>query len=222
LTPRDSRGFTNNDILPAVLESVLLAVARATEAPVFDSLVPYRLLRQLYDDNPIGPTEGEIPLSDLAGIRNLAAWLGQGRGHGGGSSAIPELRAPLTVPDRVLAARRWLKSQRDRIGHDLLLKDEARGIPGGGRLTKVATRVDAADIPLEADIAQDLWDALPTVNDLILKAEKVAATAPQETYRDPFGDLVDERKTEATVPVAPDAVSEVAAPSLPKRTTSDE
>jgi hypothetical protein len=189
LTPRDTRGFTNNDILPAVLESVLLAVAQATEAPVFDSLTPYRLLRGLYDDNPLGPTEGEIPLAQLAGIRNLATWLGQGRGRSGGSSAIPELLAPTTVADRVRAARLWLKGQRDRIGEHLLLKDEARGIRGGGLLTQVATRTDAAGIPLEADIAEDLWEALPTVNDLIIKAEKDATAAPLKTWEDPFGDL---------------------------------
>ena len=51
------------DWLPAVLESILLAIAQSHEPPVMRSLRPYRVLRELFDAHSQDPASGIVELS---------------------------------------------------------------------------------------------------------------------------------------------------------------
>ena len=62
LTP-PSAFIATYDWLPAVLESILLAIAQSHEPPVMRSLRPYGVLRELYDAHSQDPASGIVELS---------------------------------------------------------------------------------------------------------------------------------------------------------------
>lgn len=83
LTPPGRFIGSTFDWLPAVLESVLLAMAHAHEEPVLESLSPYRVLRSIYDATEQGPKRG---LDPLAAEDILADWLRTGQTASGDAS----------------------------------------------------------------------------------------------------------------------------------------
>lgn len=74
LTP-PSEFLAEYDWLPAVLESVLLAIAQSHQPPVMTSMAPYWALRHIFDSAQENATTGPDARSLLAGHRNLADWL---------------------------------------------------------------------------------------------------------------------------------------------------
>jgi len=102
LTPHSSF-IAQYDWLPAVLESSLLAIARAHEMPVLDSLIPYRLLRELHDTHPSDPTNGLVEKSSALAISN---WIASGAGASGAPTKVSGLTAGQTAEQRAAAARR--------------------------------------------------------------------------------------------------------------------
>ncbi len=85
--------------LPAVLESVLVAQARATQPPVLGSLRPYQALRRLYDPSPQQP--GAPAAEDP-----LTTWLAAG------SAAESVVAGAASTGDRAARAAAWLAEVR--------------------------------------------------------------------------------------------------------------
>jgi hypothetical protein len=110
LTP-PQRFAGEHDWMPAVLESVLIAIARSHEAPVMGSLRPYQVLRRIYDSAPETGSTGLL-LGDLAGRRALADWLaGTGRG---GASSVAGVGPDSGAAERARLAIAWLAETRAR------------------------------------------------------------------------------------------------------------
>lgn len=180
LTP-PSRFVAEYDWLPAVLESVLLAVARSHEAPVMASLRPYRLLRGIYDDTSQGPASG-INVGDLAARRLATEWLA-GRSRSGGSSAVPGADAAATVDDRADTALRWLTGI-GRLAGEHYMAPDRNGAPGGGAFSLVRTRVQASGTPLFHDVAPDVfWSAGQLVGIVEQAREDALRPAPSVLSR---------------------------------------
>ena len=72
LTP-PSAFIATYDWLPAVLESILLAIAQSHEPPVMRSLRPYSVLRELYDAHSQDPASGIVELSASEVLREFLA-----------------------------------------------------------------------------------------------------------------------------------------------------
>ena len=96
LTP-PTRFLDINDWLPAVLESILLAVARSHERPVMASMRPYQLLRELYDNAANLRKSG---IQAVSGEGLLLDWLTDGA----------------TPPERGRVARPGRRHRRSTIG----------------------------------------------------------------------------------------------------------
>lgn len=141
LTP-PSRFLANYDWLPAVLESVLLAIARSHEPPVMSSLRPYRVLRGLYDSTPQDPVGGIYVLSarDL-----LMDWMLGRISAGGGRSRVTGADVATTPAEQAKVAISWLTDIRELSRRHL-----------GGATTRPARRADASRTPLFRDLAADV------------------------------------------------------------------
>lgn len=75
LTPPERFIGSTYDWLPAVLESVLVAMANSHHEPVLSALRPYQVLRSIYDSTEQGPKRG---ISVLSAEDNFADWLRTG------------------------------------------------------------------------------------------------------------------------------------------------
>jgi hypothetical protein len=162
-----------NDWLPAVLESVLVAIARSHEAPVMSSLRPYRLLRGIYDDSHQMPAAG--PLIQLSAGRLVAEWLASGI-TGGGRSAVPGAGDAGTVDERAKLAVDWLDEIRRLAGEHYMAPDEVDGALGGGQFSVISTRKKASATPMFRDIAPDVFWA---TGELVRLLESQRAAAHQ-------------------------------------------
>jgi hypothetical protein len=134
------------DWLPAVLESYLLAISRALDAPVMTSMKPYRQLRRLSDANPGGPARGLIERSSE---RELANWLATGATPSGTPSRIEGE----TLDARHANALAWLESI-----HAFTTTSFTPGVPGAapGAYSTIATRRTASTTPIFRDLAPDI------------------------------------------------------------------
>jgi hypothetical protein len=151
LTPPRSADFTVYDLLPAVLESVLLAYARAHEAPVMASLRPYQVLRRAYDSAPAAPTSGVI---ERAGKVRLKNWLESGRTASGGKSRVPGIAEATTSELRAILVRTWLTDLRGMA--EQFMAPGQDGVAGGGDFSSITTREQAARTPIFRDLAPDV------------------------------------------------------------------
>lgn len=141
LTP-PGRFLASYDWLPAVLESVLLAIARSHEPPVMSSLRPYRVLRGLYDSTTQDPVGGIYVLSAR---ELLTDWVLGKISAGGGRSRVPDADVATTADERAEAAIAWLTAIRELSRKHL-----------GGATPRPARRADAARIPVFRDLAADV------------------------------------------------------------------
>ena len=164
LTSPLSEDFQPFDWLPAVLESMLLAVALATNPPVMSSLLPYRALRSLYDSNPTGPMAG-AGLSLRAAGRRLASWADTGAVPPGGVSRVPGVATATLRSERVGRAQEWLKGPRGRADADFLGAAAADGTIGVR-----SPRERAAHAPIFLAFAGDVRRATDEISQLLAQA----------------------------------------------------
>jgi hypothetical protein len=158
------------DWLPAVLESILLAVMRAPEAPLFASLRPYELLRQLYDDSQTGPAGAIMPLS---GRFRLQQWLIDGTTRSTATSRV----GGDSIPERAAAATTWLSQICDLAGRDYVAPG-LDGAPGGGVFSVIKSRPQASATPMFRDLAPDVHWAMKRLAQIVDEAAKAAEATP--------------------------------------------
>jgi hypothetical protein len=167
LTPLDRLG--PNDWLPAVLESVLIAMAHAHDAPVLDSLRPYRALRAIYDDAPDDPAEGLIvPSRETL----LIEWLRTGKTRSG-ARPVDGVTGGGTVAERAQSLVAWYGSVHEFCGKTYLPAG-VRGTPGDGRFATIATREIASQTPLFRDLAPDVHRMTGELIELVRKCRPIA------------------------------------------------
>jgi hypothetical protein len=153
LTPPDT--FKKVDWMPAVLESLLLATAYATQEPVFQSLAPYQALRAKWD-------EGQAPTlqnaqAQLSGLRLVANWLRTGRSSSGAPSHVPGAQAASDPEDRARLVHEWLEAWRSL----------ARDYQDGGKRGAPRSRAEAADLPMLAELADDIVSEIDRVDNVV-------------------------------------------------------
>jgi signal transduction histidine kinase len=166
LTPPSA--FTASyDWLPAVLESILLAIAQSHEPPVMTSLRPYAVLRALYDSHSQAPASGIVELSAAELIRQF---LRTGDSGPGVVPRNPKVAAATTAEERAAAAEEWLTSIRDVAAQ--YLPADAPGAAPGGAFTTIPTRGTASKTPIFRDLAPDVYRA---TGDLITLVQREAA-----------------------------------------------
>ena len=160
------------DWLPAVLESVLMAIARSAEqgadqAP-FASMRPYVLLRGLYDRGDEGPV-GRV--MQRAAERTVLEWLQTGRtATGSEPRVLPQASTLATVADRATAASNYLTGVHDVVGTDYMERG-AMDAPGGGVYSHIDRRDQAAWTPIFRDLSPDIYGATKELNDMVRRLE---------------------------------------------------
>lgn len=173
LTPPSA--FTASyDWLPAVLESILLAIATSHEPPVMTSLRPYGVLRALYDSHSQDPASGIVELSASGLVREF---LKTGTSGPGISSRVGPIAAAQTPEDRQAAAETWLGNVRDVAAQ--YLPADTPGANPDGAFTTITTRSKAAKTPIFRDLAPDVFWATETLIKLLQR--EGAALAQGET-----------------------------------------
>ncbi|MGV3113371.1 tubulin-like doman-containing protein [Corynebacterium freneyi] len=171
--PTKFRG--NEDWMPAVIESVLLAYADVQTAPpggrIGDSLRPYRLLRELYDDGAEGPTTGAV---DHSVVKVLAEWLATGKDPQSDTGTSPH---GSTLAERKAKAEEVLRTARVKAANFLSATGRA-ALPGARPTDRpwsyVVDRRIAAEMPLYRDLADDV-DYMAA--DLLKRLEEAAVVA---------------------------------------------
>lgn len=171
--PTKFRG--NEDWMPAVIESVLLAYADVQTAPpggrIGDSLRPYRLLRELYDDGAEGPTTGAV---DHSVVKVLAEWLATGKDPQSDTGTSPH---GSTLAERKAKAEEVLRTARAKAANFLSATGRA-ALPGARPTDRpwsyVVDRRIAAEMPLYRDLADDV-DYMAA--DLLKRLEEAAVVA---------------------------------------------
>lgn len=159
LTPPSQFLAKSYDWLPAVLESILIAVANTHQQPVLSSLRPYTLLRSFYDATSEEPASG---LFEAAAINDIAAWLNTGTTKSGVLSRVPGTTASSTPEERYTATKEWLTSIRALAG-DHFMEPDYLGAKGGGSFSRITSRRMASATPLFRDIAPDIYVTLGTL-----------------------------------------------------------
>jgi hypothetical protein len=102
LTP-PSAFIATYDWLPAVLESILLAIAQSHEPPVMHTLRPYGVLRELYDAHSQDPASGIVELSASDVLREFLVGSAAAPGVTPRIETIAAARSP---EERTCRARR--------------------------------------------------------------------------------------------------------------------
>ncbi|HOQ52788.1 MAG TPA: hypothetical protein PLF56_04165, partial [Micropruina sp.] len=138
------------DLLPAVLESMLLAIANAGSTPDLSSLWPYQTLRMLWDDSPMVAA----PPGAASGVRLLSRWL-QGETVPGGVSLLA-VDPDASRATRTTAVREFLSSKRAQIA-DLV--------------KPVSSTDQLPELPLLYDLTDDLNWALTALEDAVSQSE---------------------------------------------------
>lgn len=152
LTP-PSEFLAGYDWLPAVLESILIAIAQSHEPPVMRSLRPYGVLREMYDSQSQNPASGIVELSGAGLVREF---LRNGVTTPGGAPTSPDIAAAQTPEARAAAATAWLTMIRDEFAAQFLPAD-APGATPGGAFTTIGSRAVASKTPIFRDLAPDVY-----------------------------------------------------------------
>lgn len=164
LTP-PSQFTASYDWLPAVLESILLAIAQCHEPPVMRSLRPYRVLRELFDANSQDPASGIV---QPAAAERLVDFLRGENSTQHELSRIPELLSARTARERADTAIEWLTTVRQLAAE--YLPEGSDGMTGLGRYSVIATRAKAGKTPIFRDLAPDVLWATETLIHMIHEA----------------------------------------------------
>lgn len=164
LTP-PSQFTASYDWLPAVLEGILLAIARSHEPPVMRSLRPYRVLRELFDINSQDPASGIVPLSATGRLMDFLRGDSIAR-----RSRVPQIAQAAGPSERADAAIEWLTTVW-RLSSEYL----PAGSPGAaenGRYTTITSRAKAGKTPIFRDLAPDVHWATGVLIRLVREAEE--------------------------------------------------
>lgn len=157
------------DWLPAVVESILLAMAQSHEPPVMSSMLPYRALRRIYDSSPEDEVSG---VHGLAAQSNLTRWLRTGDTGTGLASAVDGAGPEVSIDQRAAALKNYLGQSRDFAGRHYL-PPGARpdvGLPpaeGGGVFSVITVREQASSTPIFRDLASDVYWATTKILDMV-------------------------------------------------------
>ena len=181
LTPPE-RFLKSYDWLPAVLESILLSMARVHQEPVMSSLRPYHLLRELFDTRALD-VEADVGAGTgmfTAGAEaKLATWLQSGS-RSGRPSRIPSIAAATSREERFEAAREWLRgpSGPGHLAREEYLAPGVFGARGAGDFSAIRTRVQAGQTPVFRDLAVDIVRATAELDTLLSQANQAPAVEP--------------------------------------------
>lgn len=170
------------DWLPAVLESILLAMARVQQEPVMASLRPYHLLRELFDSRALdveadaGAGTGMFTTGAEA---KLATWLQSGS-RSGRPSRIASIAAASTPEERFEAAREWLRGPLGpgQLAREDYLPPGVYGARGTGEFSVIRTRTQAGQTPIFRDLAADIVRATAELDTLLSQANAGPKVAP--------------------------------------------
>jgi hypothetical protein len=176
LSPTE-RHLSAQDLLPALLESILVAVARCNSSPELLPLRPYLLLRSLYDDGTT-PHVG-WDRHQLAAARHLQHWIQRGESTSGLTPAAGRSGSSGDAPaQRKETVQAYLSSVRDATCRDWLAPG-VLGAPGGGRYSRLEN-VEPWTVPLYHEVAEDVVVVLGQLLDLLegLPTEPDRQTVP--------------------------------------------
>lgn len=177
LTPPSQFGAPN-DWLPAVLESVLLAMAQSHQQPVMSSMHPYRALRSIYDATLEDPARG---INEISAKAALTEWLRTGDTRTGWPSAVPESDAASTIEERSAKAVEWLDRLNAFTGHHYMAPGED-GAAGGGTFSQITSRAQASKTPIFRDLAPDVFWATAQLSALVKECEEAALRPVQSSF----------------------------------------
>ncbi|MFT4201970.1 tubulin-like doman-containing protein [Gordonia sp. (in: high G+C Gram-positive bacteria)] len=166
------------DWLPAVLESVLVAIAQSHQPPVMSSMAPYRALRHLFDAGAENPSTG-LEQRQLAATVNMANWLRGGETGTGVAAAIPESGPGVSIKDRAERLRAYLAYQHEFVSKNYMEPGEGAspgnsGAEGGGTFSTITVRQQASKTPIYRDIAADIFWATNELMNLLGAAVALA------------------------------------------------
>ncbi|GGA55391.1 hypothetical protein GCM10011490_01580 [Pseudoclavibacter endophyticus] len=198
LTPPSEFRGQSVDWLPAVLESHLIAIARAHEVPVMSSLRPYRRLRRLADSNLQHPERGLVDAKNA--VLELARWIESGETASGSPSRIEGE----TLEERSANARQWVEQIREFTAANFIAP--ARRGESSGPYGAIQNRDHAANTPLYRDIAPDIIEVTSQLVELVdvatQRAKQGTAAAPVNSTN--LADSVGQGGS-SSVPAVPDA-----------------
>ncbi len=188
LTP-PSEFLAEYDWLPAVLESVLLAIAQSHQPPVMTSMAPYRALRHIFDSAQENATTGPDARSLLAGHRNLADWLRTGDSGTGLASVVKDTGEKASIDERAERAGTYLRDYANFVSEHFMKPGDvsAAGQPparGGGVFSVIGVRAQASKTPFFRDLAPDVYWA---ANELITLLPSAAAAAKRPVQQEGIG-----------------------------------
>jgi len=169
------------DWLPAVLESILLAIAQSHEPPMMSSLRPYQVLRELFDANSQDPASGLLQLSAVHLLREFVA---TGSSDPGLVSRVTSVAAASTPAERVAAATDWLGRIRDTAAE--YLPAGTPGARGNGAFSTIPARGTATKTPIFRDMAPDVFWATET---LIRTLEQISSLGEGDDVRGAGGQV---------------------------------
>lgn len=172
LTPR-SQFKAEYDLLPAVLESILVAMARVQVPPAMSSLRPYRLLRELYDMTPFEP-HGAV--DEPSALEALAAWV-----HGVPTPAPSPTEPaddalPEELPEKRVERAKALLAAHQKLAGVHFMAPGQYGAPGGGTFSAITDRGTASSTPIYRDLAPDIYWAGTELTNLLDQALKSSPT----------------------------------------------
>ncbi|MGO2110824.1 MAG: tubulin-like doman-containing protein [Pseudoclavibacter sp.] len=174
LTPPSEFRGQSVDWLPAVLESHLIAIARAHDVPVMSSLRPYRRLRRLADANLQHPERGLVEARGA--VIELARWIETGDSPSGVASRIEGE----TLEERSENAKAWIEQIRTFTASNFIAP--ARRSETSGPYGAILNREHAANIPLFRDLAPDIVEVTTQLLDFIdvatQRAKRGTSAAP--------------------------------------------
>lgn len=164
---------STTDWLPAVLESSLVAMARAHEQPVAESLLPYRALREIFDDDPLGVRQWDMALDGtmpFVGQTLLADWLATGATPPRGTSRVsidPNTADPVAA--RIEGTTAFLDLM-EKTSRDFFAPDT-------GKFGSIGNRQLASQMPVMRDLVEDVLVVLDTLRRVLTMAERQVSSA---------------------------------------------
>lgn len=189
LTPQ-SKFLADYDWLPAILESVLLAIADSHQPPAMHSMYPYRALRRIFDAGEQNPTSG-LDQDQLAAKAGLVEWLRTGDLGTGIGSVIADAGPDVDVDTRAARLETYLTEYRSFVGTHFMrqgdgMENGRSPAPGGGVFSTVAVRAQASKTPFFRDVAPDVYWAVGELLSLLPSAVQLAKLPPKKASTPEF------------------------------------